>query len=172
LQLELVERTNGFLIRSVASVGNVVQSGDVTAFARCSQGMELLLTLLHDSDPSPEVFDAAVAFLGRCAGPCDPVLAFSLQFLAQLGLLPLSDDDTRFRALGSTSKDYVRACADAVAWAAAADMDAAQDVARFCSAIINDHLSSPLKAKEAARLLTASAVPAAARQHHREARLR
>jgi len=67
------------------------------SFLVAEQGIELLLTLLHDDEPVPEIFDATLDFLSSCSStdvlcPTSEVLAFKLTLLRSLGLLPESKD--------------------------------------------------------------------------------
>ena len=64
---------------------------DTKAFLNAQQGVELLLTLLHDEEPLPEIFDLTLEFLNQCP-KTEPVLPFTVNVLRSLGLLPANVD--------------------------------------------------------------------------------
>lgn len=76
------------LVTAAVPVGGGVPPGNLPAFFRAECGIELLLALLHDEHPLPDLFDATVAFLRHSSEENHIVVAFALRTLHILGLLP------------------------------------------------------------------------------------
>lgn len=91
--------------------GDIANLSDAVSLAAAQQGIELLLLLIEDDEPLPEVFDLLFQFLHVCG--VDPVrskLAFQLRLFHLLGLLPAHLDDRRFLDLSDDEKAFVRLC--------------------------------------------------------------
>ncbi|MDP7247191.1 MAG: recombination protein O N-terminal domain-containing protein [Candidatus Peribacteraceae bacterium] len=88
----LHEGKAGFIVTSAQKL----PSPDLTEtkpFLNAQQGVELLISLLHDDEPLPEIFDLTLEFLRRCSKPePESVLDFTVNVLRSLGLLP-SDNE-------------------------------------------------------------------------------
>lgn len=101
LTLTLRESSAGWQVSDAQKISDWnLQDFDV--FLRIQQGTELLLALLHDEEPLPELFETTKAFFDACARKSpQAVLAFTVQMLHILGLLP------------ETRSAYFHACTDA-----------------------------------------------------------
>lgn len=96
------------LITAAVPVACGVPPGNLPAFFRAECGMELLLALLHDEHPLPDLFDATAAFLRHSSEGDHIVIAFALRTLHILGLLP--DVDTPHApALSAQERAFVDA---------------------------------------------------------------
>ena len=88
----LHEGKAGFIVTSAQKL----PSPDLTetkSFLNTQQGIELLISLLHDDKPLPELFDLTLEFLQKCPEPePEPVLPFTINVLRSLGLLPTDAD--------------------------------------------------------------------------------
>lgn len=78
---------SGLVTAAVPVVGGI-PLGDAAAFFRAECGIGILLALLHDEQPLPDLFDATAAFLTRSSEGDHIVLAFVLRTLHILGFLP------------------------------------------------------------------------------------
>ncbi|MDD5026703.1 MAG: recombination protein O N-terminal domain-containing protein [Candidatus Peribacteraceae bacterium] len=88
LSLILAESNAGWTVTSAQRL-NDSPTLPIEQFAMAEEGCEILLALLHDEEALPEIFDLTLRFLHDCReGRGDPVLAFSLDLLRLLGLLP------------------------------------------------------------------------------------
>jgi len=98
LSVELKEHGGCYFVAGSATQYDRLNPGGLNDFLMRTQGMELLLSLLSDEDPVPEIFDAAVQFL--LASPDEPhrIIAFSFRLLHLLGVLPEWHDE-RFARL-------------------------------------------------------------------------
>lgn len=109
LTLELREGSAGYMI-----VGAERRSGEhltgVMPILRAEQGMELLLTTIHDAEPMPGLFDVTLQFLHAC-GTADesPVLPFTMNLLKHSGMLP-DPSNAFFGRCTAKQKEYLRRC--------------------------------------------------------------
>jgi DNA repair protein RecO (recombination protein O) len=88
LRVTLHEGKTGFLVTGTQEA----ESGQPPSFDRFLQQQEmseLLLKLLHDEEPLPEIFDLAADFLANAA---PDVTAFKVRLLQLMGLLPADGD--------------------------------------------------------------------------------
>ncbi|MBI4129640.1 DNA repair protein RecO [Candidatus Peregrinibacteria bacterium] len=82
------ELSGGGLVTAALPMAGGIPSGDLSAFFRAECGIEILLALLHDEQPLPDLFDATAAFLTRSSEGDHIIVAFALRMLHILGLLP------------------------------------------------------------------------------------
>lgn len=136
------ELSGGKLVTAAYPVEGGIPSGDSSAFFRAECGVELLLALLYDEHPLPELFDATAAFLTRSAEGDYIVLAFALRALHILGFLP----DTR-------------TCHPPFSWEEQAFIEASRHfplhplptvyvlsrVHTFCTRLLREQCNSPLR---------------------------
>jgi DNA repair protein RecO len=88
IKLQMREGSAGHMISDVQKV-SIFDLSDITAFMHAQQGMELLLTTLHDEEPLVDLFEATLNFLRACEANAEhSVLPFTIQLLKILGLLP------------------------------------------------------------------------------------
>lgn len=85
------ELSGGGLVTAASLMAGGIPSGDSSAFFRAECGIEILLALLHDEHPLPDLFDATVAFLARSSDGDHVVVVFALRTLHILGFLPETD---------------------------------------------------------------------------------
>ena len=57
ISVTLTEGSVGFSVNSVLSLGQKNMQGNVDQFAQTQNGIELLLSLLHDEEPLQDIFD-------------------------------------------------------------------------------------------------------------------
>ena len=88
--VEIKESRSGLRVTSAQPLPKRTHDAhDIRGFAKAQQGMELLLRLLQDDEPLPEIFDATVEFVDLCAdADKDPYVPYGLRLLVLLGLLP------------------------------------------------------------------------------------
>ena len=88
----LHEGKAGFLVTSAQMMSYRARRGvtETKSFLNAQQGVELLLTLLHDEEPLPEIFELTLEFLNDCTP--NPILPFTVNILRSLGLLPTNAD--------------------------------------------------------------------------------
>lgn len=91
---ELKEWNAGWILAGVR-----VQEGldyarfaQVESFTQASQMVELVLALTEDESPIPDIYDALLSALETCGSHKELPLAFTLQILFLLGLLPDAEE--------------------------------------------------------------------------------
>lgn len=105
--LQVVEGSAGFLITDAKRISEHYDQ-PLGSFLNVQQGMELLLSVLHDEEPMPELFDATLAFFDLCANSKTHTVApFTLKLLSLLGLLPDIDAEY-FAKCSDNQKDFLR----------------------------------------------------------------
>jgi len=81
---------------------------NISSFVHAQQGVEILLHVLHDEQPLPEIFDALLHFLSYCSTEKEPTsLPFTLQLLHLLGMLPDRENIYRFGTYSSEQITYM-----------------------------------------------------------------
>jgi len=107
------------------------------------QGVEILMLLLQDEEPVPDIFALTEEFFDMCP---TTIVPFTMKLLHIMGVLPVNDEDERFRKLSSEGQDFVRystrgeslqniekrfPCGD-------------KSLVKFCDAILYEQLPRPL----------------------------
>lgn len=109
--LDLVEGSAGFLITSVKQHIHDCHVSDIASFLSAEQGVEMLLTLLHDEEPQESIFNLTLEFLDHCQNPSpDPILPFTVRLLYLLGMLPHSGKAALFSHLSEEERSFIDAC--------------------------------------------------------------
>ena len=148
--IELTETSSGFLITSASNVGTDVRlCHDLLSFSRLEQGIELLLCLTEDDHPLPEVFELLVQFLTLCRdNKRDVLLPFQLKLLQVLGVLPARQEEEAFRRLHRENRTFLEACGTVHDLALLSCVPREEsELHVFCTAVLTDHLTRPLKAE-------------------------
>ena len=84
----LTEGSAGMIVTS-AQCKSETEMSSTSAFLFTEQGIEILLSLLHEEEPLPEIFDLTLEFLKKCqTETSDPVLPFIIKLLTLMGLSP------------------------------------------------------------------------------------
>lgn len=107
------------------------------------QGVEILMLLLEDEEPVPEIFALTEEFFDMCPTTLVP---FTAKLLHIMGVLPINDDDERFRKLSSCGKDFVCHCTREESLRSLEKRFPCgdQSLLRFCEAILREQLPRPL----------------------------
>ncbi|MBU0766713.1 DNA repair protein RecO [Patescibacteria group bacterium] len=131
----LVEGSAGMIVTS-AQCKSETQMSSTNAFLFTEQGIEILLSLLHEEEPLPEIFDLTLAFLNKCqTQESDPVLPFIIKLLALMGLSPAGDSEEE--------KLCIQKCLEG-SWSISTQ-SANLKLKRLCSTIITDQTSKEFK---------------------------
>lgn len=106
-QLTLREGSAGYMVQDARRLREFSEK-NITAFLQAQQGIELLLAILHDEEPLPELFDVTLHFLDACdAEKPHTVLPFTISLLQLSGLLP-DADDAYFARCSDAQRQYIR----------------------------------------------------------------
>lgn len=133
-------RQAGIVTAAIPMAGGL-PPGNLPAFFRAECGTELLLALLHDEHPFPDLFEAAVAFLRNASEGDHVLLAFAFRALSVLGLLP---DAFLSSALSAQERTFV----DAARYFPLRPLPALTDtenIRLFCAHALREQLTSPLR---------------------------
>lgn len=112
VEVDICERQSGLLLTSARLARPSPSPVDaLSTFSRVQQGMELLLRLVDDEDPLPDVFDLVLQFSRLSSETLDPLPAFQLRLLHLLGLLPTEEHEPRVKALSTEDRSLLRTSA-------------------------------------------------------------
>lgn len=146
LDLELTESGSGFLVTAATPLPPFIADRDLRAVTLAQEGLELLLALLPDQAPLPELFTLSLDFLRLVSGGGQSLLvAYTLRTLAFLGLLPESSNVEFFGGLSAEETAFIRACLRGDPLSALADRDVRR-LKHRTTALLAHGLSSPLRA--------------------------
>lgn len=138
VSISLTEGSAGFLVTSAQRKTEICAPG-IASFMYAQQGVEFLLSLLHEDEPLPEVFDLTLDFLARCNdAPPGPVLSFTIKLLSLLGNLP-NIQHIRTLRFSEAECSYVHTClTEAWETAAALPPPSRKRLSSFCESIIGE----------------------------------
>lgn len=108
LSIELKETRSGYLVSGISTRDQASDRAHVQNFLVRTQCSELLLALLSDGEPVPEIFDATAALLCRATCTQHDTFAFAFRVLTLLGVLPVITDDL-FAALSQEERSFIHA---------------------------------------------------------------
>lgn len=148
VQVELVEGSAGFLIRG-ATHAHALPSG-MEGFVRAARAAEMLLLLLHDGEPVPEIFHLTEAFLKDPAATAE---GFTLRLLHALGLLPESGH-TLLGELPPSDSVLFDSCVQEGRMDVTFSPAGTRSLQRLTDALIEHQSSRRPRAGDALRLLT------------------
>ncbi|MDD5469495.1 MAG: DNA repair protein RecO [Candidatus Peribacteraceae bacterium] len=146
IKVNLHENGTGFLITGAHAVRSCAACS-VEEFLQAQQGIELLMQLLEDDDPLPELFDLTEEFLEACSRESSPaILPFSIRLLFLLGLLPRVPTTALPEADAQQIHTYMKRCTTKE-WLLQDDLSIRSDqcIRNACNAIIAQHARSELR---------------------------
>lgn len=139
VQAVLHNGSHGCTIVSVHTL-HAAERNDLDAFYEKQQSAELLLHLLHDEEPLPDVFALTKDLAVLNDVKQGLFVAFSIRLLHHLGMLPLHTEGTLNEALRSDERAYMEA-ALSERWHAVPETSAKGKtrLRRLCERIVNNH---------------------------------
>lgn len=143
VSVNLTETKSGFLVTSAQLQSDPLQSCSANAIFEAQHAMEVLLSLLHDEEALPEVFDLTVQLLEKTQQSATGyTLPFSLRLLHLFGLLPSSED----APLQTEEQSQLRECIQGD-WNSLPHMreGAFSQLAIFCQKLLDDQITRPLR---------------------------
>lgn len=108
ITLQLRESSAGW---QISDAGKLTEWNDreIDVFLPMQQGTELLLSVLHDEEPLPDLFACTLRFFTACSEQRQhTVLPFTIELLEIMGLLP-GINDAYFRICTEAQRDFLRA---------------------------------------------------------------
>ncbi|MFH1670861.1 MAG: DNA repair protein RecO [Patescibacteria group bacterium] len=131
----LTKGSAGMIVTS-AQCKSETEMSSTSAFLFTEQGIEILLSLLHEEEPLPEIFDLTLEFLKKCqTEECDPILPFIIKLLTLMGLSPNADSEEE--------KLYIKQCLHGE-WPIPTK-SVKLKLKRLCTTIITDQTSKEFK---------------------------
>ena len=108
----------------------------------------MLLRLLQDEEPLPDVFDAAVDFLRTCEEPSkERILAFMFRLLHLLGHLPEGGNADYFAHLSAEENNFIER---ARRGGDTPSLPSRTTLQTLGAALLSEQISGPLRAGEVA----------------------
>lgn len=157
--MEVKETKTGFLATGVTKNATASEEHHVPEFLLGVQACELLLALLSDGEPVPEIFDATVDLLrlrlpraeSRGSGEERHLLAYSFRLLHLLGVLPETKSSPEFLRLSAEEKEFLEGCRRN---SLKQDAQPTPRLSALCERMIAEHVTRPLKAPAVAAACT------------------
>lgn len=151
LQLNIRESTSGWHISDCKLVYEDAKALPFDAFMHATQCSEMLLSLLEDDTPVPEIFTLMQQLVHTCrTGTASSPLPFTVQLLCQLGLLPMQSSHAIYDHLEVAEKDVLeRMLSDTWATTICTNVDMKR-LSFLCSKILEQQSQRPLKAANVA----------------------
>ncbi len=153
--ISLVEGRAGLTVTSVQRKTQI-HIQPITPFLHMEQGIEILLSLLHEEESLPDVFELTLAFLQCCQkNEYNPVLPFTLKLLSLLGLLPDVSHEETAPSLTEAERQYVQRCMS-YKWNStpALSQTSRRKLSLLCRSIIADQTNQTLRATPIVESLT------------------
>ncbi|MDD4628553.1 MAG: DNA repair protein RecO [Candidatus Peribacteraceae bacterium] len=144
LSVEIKEHNEGWLVAGAHPLPPRRPPLPLTDFLLVTQAMELLLGLLHDEEPLPEIFDLTLELLRLPEHEPHHVLTFTLRLLSLMGVLPEAQD-RYFAALPADERAFVERSLNG-AWQK--EVCPLPHVNRLCRQLIEEHSTRALHAEQ------------------------
>jgi len=147
LSLDLREHGDSFLITAVHARTVQPHAKSLGDFLTGMQASEILLSLLHDEEPAPAIFDATATFLAMRNRQQEHLLSFTFRMLSLLGVLPLGQEIHLLGALSPEEKQFVEGSARGQ-WQE--HPPALKNLLRLCTKLVQEHAPRQLKSADVA----------------------
>ena len=142
--VELKELSGGWIIAGAQAAEN--QRWTVRQFTALEEGMELLLRLVIDEGPLPEIFDVTLAFIHACREEIPHAsLGYGFALLHDLGLLPGDDGLLQFASIDASDCAYLQQCRVGIIGPIRSHGDHGR-LSALRSVLLDGHLGTPLRA--------------------------
>ncbi|MBT3834650.1 DNA repair protein RecO [Candidatus Peribacteria bacterium] len=148
LNVDLAEHSSGFYLRSakcLESFENIRK--DISKFQSASRGCELIFRLIHESEPSENIFAILKAYLSICNESENEKLFPTLQMMLfrELGLLPSFREDESMSDSLKSYLSFVGSFEQSIE-NQISDSDLVK-LSMVCNEILKDELNYPLKSE-------------------------
>lgn len=142
----LKETRGNYMVSDIAMHRRPPETAPLQNFLARTQMSELLLALLSDGEPVPEIFDALAVLLHqeRCS-PCD-LLSFTFRVLSLLGVLPETTHPL-FATLNAQERAFVEASTRGTCRSGSVP---GTRLRTLCSQLVREHCTRPLRSADVA----------------------
>lgn len=150
--LSVREGSGGMHISSVSNVQNHASALSLPMFLQAQQATELLLSLLEDDHPVPEIFTLMQQFIV----PDDTrggiqILPFTIRILQHMGVLPVGRAHQVFTHLSETEKEFIEQCSAEKWHAAHLPEENGKHLTALCNRIVEQQTNWKMRAAPVAR---------------------
>lgn len=117
------------------------------------QGVEVLLLLVEDGEPVPEVFELLEEFIQMQPRTLIP---FTMRLFYIMGVLPMNTEDDRFRRLSPGGQGFIQCCARIVSLRSLEDRfpHGDQSLVTFFHVLLEEQLPRPLHSSQVASAMS------------------
>jgi DNA repair protein RecO (recombination protein O) len=150
--VELKESRSNYLVSGIVVRSRAPDTARLQNFLARTQMSELLLALLSDGDPVPEIFDALSQLLHQERCSSADLLAFTLRVLALLGVLPETTHHL-FAPLSPEERSFVLASTHGVP--VKEEISCAR-LKALCARLVQEHCTRPLRSADVAAACSAT----------------
>lgn len=152
--LTVREISSGWHISDCTVLHNEGNALSFTSFVQATQCADILLSLLEDDTPVPEVFHLMQQCITACrTSELASSLPFTIQLLSTLGLLPLQVDHAIFDHVEKQEKEILQKIYSE-GWAGiTCNATETQRLSFLCAKILDEQSRRPLKASAVAMTL-------------------
>lgn len=161
VQVSVYEGSAGCTVTGVKLLeSRTLEEFSIPSFLEAEQGIELLLALLQDEEPLPEIYEGTLEFLQTCAeNKTGQLLPYTLFVLHFLGSLPETSHES-FHFSSDAGKEFLRQSKKGM-WNELPPLSEKEQRAfsHVCSDIIHQHGTRPLKAEVIAQTMLRQKVP-------------
>ncbi len=151
--LDLTESSTGFIVTGAQLARGFSPTSDIRSFAAAHEASELLMNLLQDEDPLPEVFDAFEAFLAdHLQAPEAAYQAFTFHLLYLLGFLPELENVSAFGVCGEEEQTFIAAAIQGECLESS--LPTLKNVRVIATTLLSEHITNPMRSPEIAHVLS------------------
>lgn len=142
------ESKTGFSINSASCILDFSYELTLPNFLQAEQAVELLLALLEDDHPLPDIFLLTQEFLNGCREERQThVLPFTVRLLQQLGVLPHDESHRVFCHLSDDERSFICKCSQERWWEASLPaQDINEQLSVLCNTIIGEQTGRTMRA--------------------------
>ena len=141
------ESRGSLSISSASCTKDYCETLALSNFLQASQATELLLSLLEDDHPVPDIFALTQEFLDGCMTHDQVhILPFTIRLLQQLGVFPRQESHELFSTLSEDERQFIRTCSQDQWWMAALPpQDIDERLTPLCRRIMEEQTNRPLR---------------------------
>ncbi len=147
----LREGSSGMTVHSTICSGDREITQSLPSFLQAEQAIELLLSVLEDDHPVPEIYELTREFLYGCRRSEDvSALTFTIKLMQLLGVLPKEETHRMFEHFSQEEREFIEACSQKEWWNASPPMHR-KNVRSLCDRIVGEQTNRELKVAPIAR---------------------
>lgn len=147
VMLSMHEGSGGLTINGVSHVQDYSSSLSLPAFLQAQQVTEILLSVLEDDHPVPEIFALVRQFLKACREEhAVQSLPFTIRILQTMGILPTEHAHQIFKHLSVSEKKFIETCTQQHWHTAHIPQEESRHLHALCNRILEQQTSWKMRA--------------------------